>query len=130
MPGMNYMDQEVSTISRYRHVLFGSWDCNGTSSPTALTGDLKKLGAVVRTSAGLFTYTFAQRPGKIIEAIAHLRGNATAGDFVCVDTLSDAAGTITVRTKDAGGNNDIPAVEAMRVVLLVWVGKMKNLQND
>jgi len=131
MPGLNYPEQSVGTVSRFRQLLIGSWDCNGASSPASLLGDLKKLGTVVRTSAGLFTYSFSlQQPGKIIDAWATLRGNQTAGDFANVNTINEAAGTITVNTKDAGGVADIPAVEAMRVVLVVWASRMKNLLND
>jgi hypothetical protein len=131
MPGFNHMLQAVCTIARNRELLIGSWDCNGASSPTSLLGDLKKLGTVVRTSAGLFTYSFnIQQPGKILEAQVDLRGAQTVGDFVHVNAINEAAGTITVNTKDAAGVTDIPAVEAMRVVLLVWVSRMKNLLND
>lgn len=131
MPGLSYIDQFVCTRSRYRHMLIGSWDCNAASNPADLQGDLKSLGSVVRTSAGLFTYTFSQKPGKILEALAVFRGNiGTAGDNVAVGVLDAVAGTITVRTKDAANaQKDIPATQ-VRVVLFVWVSKMKNLVND
>lgn len=130
MPGFNFMGQGVETISRFRNYITGSWDCNGASSPTNLLGDLKKLGTVVRTSAGLFTFTFSiQKPGRILEAAASLRGAQTPGDFANVNTINESAGTITVNTKDAGGVTDIPAAETMRVVMWVWVSRM-TLVND
>ena len=131
MPGLNFPQQVLMTMARNRILVNGSWDCNTAANPASLQGDLFKLGTVVLTSTGLFTFTFTlQKPGKILDAHAELRGNVTAGDFVCVDSFSSTAGTVLVRTKDAGGQTNITAAENIRVSLWVWLGRMQSPIND
>lgn len=131
MAGMNHQRFPVETISRDRQLLTGSFQCNGTSNPTGLEGDLKKVGTVARTGAGVLVFTFTNRPGKILDAGAQLRGTLTGlGDFAMVAAFSAAAGTITVHTRDAAGLTDIPLAETIRVSLWVWCSHMSSPTND
>jgi hypothetical protein len=129
MPGMNHIRHPVETISRYRQLMVGSFKNNGSSNPTALSGDLAKVGAVVHTSTGVLTYTFTKKPGKLKSVLAFLRGPFTAGDYLQA-TYDSAAGTITVTTKDGGGVTDIPDAENIYVELWVWCSHVKNMVND
>lgn len=126
MPGFNFMGQPIETVSRFRALLVGSWLCNNTSAPTDLQGDLAKLGVVARTGVGIYTFTWTlQTPGKVLEAIAGLRGAVTTQDAE-INAINPTTKVITVNTFVADAVADINAI---RVSLWVWASRM-NLQND
>ena len=130
MAGLNVITNPLAHLGNGKRMLIvGSWDCNTSSDPADLSGDLAKLGSVAHTSTGLFTYTFTKKPGEIIEAWANLRGDITNGDEVAVNAISTANGTITVTTKDSGGVTDIGSGESIRIVLCVYVNIYKNMLN-
>lgn len=129
MAGMNHMRHAVETYSRNRQLLVGSFQLNGSSNPIGLAGDLAKLGTVARTGAGVLVFTFSKKPGKLKSVLAMLRGAFTAGDYLQL-AYSEAAGTITITTKDGGGVTDIPSGENVFVEIWVWASHMQKPVND
>lgn len=118
---------DEGTLVPYRARIYGSFDCNGSSDPADVQGDIRTLFDVTRSAAGtyLLTWKNGDRPPKIVNVTPSFLGDVTPGDQVVAEAAVDAATTITIKTFDGVGDTDIPSGENIRVQVAIVVNLKK-----
>lgn len=104
--GANKRLDDVQSIGFGRVMVAGSFAPNGSSAVSAASNKGDANGGaytVARTSAGLFTITFADKWDDLLSFVATLQQASGGDQFLQVGTYTAASRTITVRVWDVSG---------------------------
>lgn len=99
----------METIGRKKRCLAGSFAPDTANAPTTVRGS---GFSVVRTSAGLFTITFANTYGELVSATSTLQLAATDNFMAQVGSYVAADRTLEIRVIDDAGAGQVQDVAA------------------